>query len=158
MLFMKITDGLITEHRVFGAMFDYLERVLPDIDSLAEIQRLVGLIETLLRWHADVEENYVLIVLAYMLADRGQFDLLYDDELHEMDNRWQKVRAAQSPEEARRDFRTAMLFSRAHFAGEERRAFPLLEHELQTETLSTLASAWAVARGVAEPEALVSAA
>ncbi len=154
---MKITDGLITEHRVFGAMFDYLESVLPDIDSLAEIQRLAGLIETLLRRHADVEENYVLIVLAYMLADRGQFDLLYDEH-HEMDNRWQKVRAAQSPEEARRDLRAAMSFSRAHFAGEERRAFPLLEHELQTETLSTLASAWAVARGVAEPEALVSAA
>ena len=37
---MKITEALLAEHIVFHNIFDYIERVLPDVKTLAEVKSL----------------------------------------------------------------------------------------------------------------------
>ena len=37
---MKITEALLAEHVVFHNIFDYIERILPDVKTLAEVKSL----------------------------------------------------------------------------------------------------------------------
>ena len=63
---MKITEALITEHRVFSVVFDYIDRILPKLNTPEEAKVLAGLVEALLCGHGDTEEN-----LAYVTLDRA---------------------------------------------------------------------------------------
>ena len=63
------------------------------------------------------------------------------EEHEEMASRLERVKTATNLAGARRELRRALAFSRAHFAGEERRVFPLLEQGLQPDTQARLAHA-----------------
>jgi hemerythrin-like domain-containing protein len=138
---MKITDALLAEHVVFHNIFDHIERVLPQLKTLAEVKAFAGLMENLLRAHSHTEEDLVFAPLDHYLEQIGQRDT-FEFEHQEIDGTLLKVRGAQRLAEARKLLSAAVLASRKHFSREERIVFPLAERVLKAETLVKLGDAW----------------
>lgn len=144
---MKITEALVAEHAAFAAVLDQVERVLPELASPAEVKRLGGLVEGMLRSHGHGETNLAYVALDQALEHRGLLDRLYRDH-HEIDVRFQRVRAAQDLHESRLLLRAAVLATREHFQAEEQCVFPLIEEMLRDDTLTELGEAWLQQRRV----------
>lgn len=138
---MKITDILTVEHTVFRAFFDYAERVLPDLKTVAEIKLLARLAEKLLHNHGESEQNLAYAALDHMLKEKGHLSRLYSDH-REMDTRMQQVCKANDLAEARQLMQSAMIMSREHFRFEEQTVFPLIAQVLQNESLVKLGEVW----------------
>jgi hemerythrin-like domain-containing protein len=138
---MKITEALLAEHVVFHNIFDYIERVLPNLKTLAEVKSLAELMESLLLAHGKAEEELVFAPLDHCLEQIGQRDT-FENEHHEIDASLLKVRSAKRLTEARRLLSMAVLASRKHFDHEERIAFPLAEKVMKRETLTELGKTW----------------
>ena len=138
---MKITEALLAEHVVFHNIFDYIERALPDVKTLAEVKSLAELMESLLLAHGKAEEDLVFAPLDHCLEQIGQRDTFYEEH-HEIDASLLKAKAARRLPEARRLLFVAVLASRKHFDHEERIAFPLAEKVMKRETLTELGKTW----------------
>jgi hemerythrin-like domain-containing protein len=138
---MKITEALLAEHVVFHNIFDYIERILPDVKTLAEVKSLAELMESLLLAHGKAEEDLVFAPLDHCLEQIGQRDTFYEEH-HEIDTSLLKVKAAKRLDEARRLLSVAVLASRKHFDHEERIVFPLAEKAMKRETLTELGKTW----------------
>ena len=138
---MKITEALLAEHVVFHNIFDYIERILPDVKTLAEVKSLAELMESLLLAHGKTEEDLVFAPLDHCLEQIGQRDVFHEEH-HEIDASLLKVKAAKRLDEARRLLSVAVLASRKHFDHEERIAFPLAEKVMKRETLTELGKTW----------------
>ncbi|MGA3163118.1 MAG: hemerythrin domain-containing protein [Verrucomicrobiota bacterium] len=138
---MKITEALLAEHVVFHNIFDYIERVLPDVKTLAEVKSLAELMESLLLAHGKAEEELVFAPLDHCLEQIGQRDT-FENEHHEIDASLLRVRSAKRLAEARHLLSVAVLASRKHFDHEERIAFPLAEKVMKRETLTELGKTW----------------
>ena len=138
---MKITEALLAEHVVFHNIFDYIERVLPNLKTLAEVKSLAELMESLLLAHGKAEEDLVFAPLDHCLEQIGQRDTFYEEH-HEIDSSLLKVKAAKRLDEARLLLFVAVLASRKHFDHEERIAFPLAEKVMKRETLTELGKTW----------------
>lgn len=138
---ITITTALATEHVVFAAVFDEIERTLPNLTSLGEVKMLSGLVEKLLRGHGETETDLAYVALDHALDQRGQLDQLHQDH-HEIDTCLRRVREAVDLSEARGLLKGALQASRLHFLREERSVFPLIEQVLDQETLAGLGTAW----------------
>ncbi len=138
---MKITDILKTEHAVFCAMFDQIERALPDLTTPAEIQSLARLTASLLHGHGETEQNLPYTALDHMLKEKGHLVRLFSDH-REMDARMGLVLKASDLVKARQLFQAAMVMSREHFRYEEQTVFPLVEKLLQNDSLEKLGDVW----------------
>jgi hemerythrin-like domain-containing protein len=137
----SITDALRTEHVVFTTVFDYIERVLPNVRAVEEAKMLAGLVEALLRGHSDTETNLAYVALDHVLEDQGELDQLHQDHL-EIDARLKRVQSTNDCREARRLLRAALHASREHFLREERTVFPVIDRALSQELLTALGNAW----------------
>ena len=144
---MKITEALLAEHVVFHNIFDYIERVLPDVKTLAEVKSLAELMESLLGAHGKAEEDLVFAPLDHCLEQIGQRDTFYEEH-HEIDTSLLKVKVAKRLDEARLLLFVAVQASRKHFDHEERIAFPLAEKVMKRETLTELGKTWMKQRQV----------
>jgi hemerythrin-like domain-containing protein len=142
---MKITELLIAEHAVFCAVFDQIERSLPDLKTLGEAKLMGRLVESLLRGHGETEQELAYTALDHVLRENGKLDQLYSDH-HEIDARLKHVQAARKLREARGLLQAALAASRAHFHYEEQVLLPLIEQVLQSETLMKLGELWAQQR------------
>ena len=138
---MKITDALLAEHVVFHNIFDYIERALPDVKTLAEVKSLAELMESLLLAHGKTEEDLVFAPLNHYLEQLGQRDS-FEHEHREIDNSLLRVKAAKRVPEARQLLLQAVTASRTHFDREERIVFPLAEKVMKDETLTELGKTW----------------
>jgi len=136
----SITTTLITEHAVFCAVFDQIERVLPGLISVAEVKVLSTVVEGLLAGHADTEANLAYAALDHVLAEKGQLDRLHHDH-KEIDNNFKRLHGVSNLAEAQALLKKALAASRDHFRYEERVVFPLLERVLPGEMLSDLGHA-----------------
>ncbi len=142
---MKITDILTTEHAVFCALFDQIERTLPHLKSVGEIRTIASLLETLLRNHGDIEQNLAYAPLDHMLEEKKQLTRLFSDH-REMDARMKEVQAATDEAKAKRLLLAALVMSRQHFLFEEQTLFPTVEKVLSAESLEQLGQAYAQKR------------
>jgi iron-sulfur cluster repair protein YtfE (RIC family) len=133
----SITETLVSDHAVFIGVFGWIKQVLPRLTTLGEVKLLAGLVEALLRDHADVETDLAFIALDHALYNKGQLNRLHEDH-DEIDDRLKQVQTAANLSDARRLLRLALLASRQHFRREERIIFPLIEKVLQKETLTKL--------------------
>jgi hemerythrin-like domain-containing protein len=140
-LTMKITDALLAEHVVFHNIFDHIERVLPNLKTLAEVKGWAGLMEGLLLAHGKTEEDLVFAPLNHYLEQLGQRDS-FEHEHQEIDNSLLRVKAAKRLPEARQLLLQAVTASRTHFDREERIVFPLAEKVMKDKTLTELGRAW----------------
>lgn len=138
---MKITDILLAEHIVFHNIFDHIERVLPQLKTVAEVRTLARLLEELLRGHSQTEDDLVLAPLEHCLEQMGQRDT-FEHEHQEVDAHLMRVHKARTVAEARRLLQHAVTYSRKHFDHEERIVFPLAEKVMKATTLKELGRAW----------------
>jgi len=138
---MKITDALLAEHVVFHNIFDHIERVLPKMETLAEVRGWAGLMEGLLLAHGKTEEDLVFAPLNHYLEQLGQRDT-FEHEHREIDNSLLRVKSAKRLPEAQRLLLQAVTASRKHFDREERIVFPLAERVMKGETLAELGRVW----------------
>jgi hemerythrin-like domain-containing protein len=138
---MKITDILVTEHRIFESVFAQIEAALPSAGTLAEIRMLAALVEGLLTAHGGTETELAYVALDHVRLEQGQLDRLHQDH-QEIDASLRQVQSARNGDEARRLLAAALQASRQHMLREERTVFPLLERALRPETLTELAATW----------------
>ena len=138
---MKITEALVAEHTIFCIVFEQIERVLPSTSTQLEVQTLAGIVENLLKGHAERETSLAYLALDHALAQKGKLERLYEDH-HELDQRLKAVGAARTCAEGRRLLKAAIDSSREHFQMEEKSYFPLMEKVLQRETLERLGGFW----------------
>ncbi len=138
---MTITEALLAEHVVFHNVFDYIERTVPKLETLAEVKSLARLMEGLLRDHSNTEEELVFAPLDHCLEQMGQGDTFHEEH-KEIDSSLEAVHQARRLLEARRLLLAAVLASRKHFDHEERIVFPLAEKVLKRETLARLGKSW----------------
>jgi hemerythrin-like domain-containing protein len=138
---MTITEALVAEHTIFLGVFDQIERVLPNLATLAEVGTMASLVEGLLEGHARTETDLAYLALDHVLEHNGELARMHQDH-HEIDDRLRKVHTANTCAEARTLLRAAIAASREHFRAEERSVFPLLEKSLQRDTLTDLGKNW----------------
>jgi hemerythrin-like domain-containing protein len=138
---MKITEALLAEHLVFHNMFDHLEVVVPKLRTLAEIQSLASLMESMLREHSATEDALFLGPLEHCFEQIGQRDA-FIEEHQEIDQNLELVQKASQASQARQLLLAAVSYSRRHFDKEERIVFPMAERLLKAKTLTELGQRW----------------
>ena len=138
---MKITEALFAEHLVFHNMFDHIEQVAPKLKTVAELQALSGLLESLLKAHSDTEDDLFIGPLEHCFEQIGQRESFQEEHV-EIDENLKSVRSARRVQQARELLLAAVAYSRRHFDREERVVFPLAERVLKAKTLTALGQSW----------------
>lgn len=138
---ITITAALVAEHKLFCAMFDHIEQVLPKLNMPGEVKRLARLVEGLLVSHAAAEEDLALLALDRVQKHKRRSARMFQEH-QEIDHRLARVYATDAVGPARRLLEAAMVASRKHFRHEERIVFPLVELTTKPETLTKLGMAW----------------
>jgi hypothetical protein len=138
---VKITEALVTEHRIFSSVFDQIESALPKLTSLTEVNTMAAIVRSLLEPHAKTETSLAYLALDHVLAEKGQLDRLHEEH-EEIDDHLKEVHSAATCDHARQLLRKAILASRNHFRHEELTVFPFLEKWVQPETLLELGGIW----------------
>jgi len=138
---MKITEALLAEHLVFHNMFDAVEAMAPAFKTLSEIKSVAAVMESMLKLHADTEDELFLGPLEHCFEQIGQRDSFLAEH-QEMDGNLRRVQESTRLAEAQQLLLAAVAHSRTHFDREERIVFPMAERLLKTETLRELGKAW----------------
>ena len=138
---MKITEALVAEHNIFLAVFDQIERALPNLSTPKEVSTMANIVLGLLESHAKTETGMAYLALDHVLAQQGELKRMHQDH-QEIDDRLRQVFSATTCEEARNLLKAALLASREHFQAEERNVFPLMEKVLRKQTLTELGQTW----------------
>jgi hemerythrin-like domain-containing protein len=134
---IPVTDLLTNEHATFCLLFDEIDRLLPDVRTVAEVQLLSRLVEGVLSHHADVEDNLAFAALDHALAEKGQMHRLHQDH-EEIDASLRGATVAARFSEALELLKAGLKASRDHFKREESVVFPLFEKLLDPASLETL--------------------
>lgn len=146
---LKITEALVLEHRVFAVVFDQIEKALPRATTPGEVQTFADVMVGLLTDHGREESELAYLALDHVLHDCGQLERLHQEH-QEIDASLERVRSADTCDEARHLLETALTATRRHMRFEEETVFPVLEQALRPETLAELGAIWAQ-REVAAP-------
>lgn len=145
---MKITKALLGEHGVFYAQFDYLEHVLPEVESLDLVQRLAGLLAAGLKPHALIENEILFPPLESVLgAEAGPIPVMRMEH-DEIEGSLARVQEVRDLDQARNLVLHAIETAREHFSKEEHVLFPMAEQVLDEATLERLGDQWAERRRV----------
>jgi hemerythrin-like domain-containing protein len=145
--FMKITEALLAEHVVFHNLFDYVEKAVPVVKTLAEVRTLSGLLDTMLRIHSKVEDHLLIDPLEATFSQMGQAENFHDEH-DQIEADLASIRSVRQIAEAKRRLLRAVMLSRKHFDKEERIVFPLAEKQLSAKSLLTLGRRWEEQRSV----------
>jgi hypothetical protein len=135
---ITINDALRLEHVFLRKLFQEVDQLLPEVQTLGEVRLLCRIIESLLAAHGDVEQNLAYSALDQGLAERGELAQLYQDH-EEIDGRFERARMARSVLEARRLLKEGLSFSICHFQWEEDSVFPLFDQVFSPSTLEAFA-------------------
>lgn len=138
---MKITEVLLAEHVVFHNLFDYIEKSAPKLKSLAELRSMAETLETLLRAHAETEDELFIAPLEHCFEQIGQRDTFHEEH-DEIDRSLLDAQKTRQTKAARKCLLQAVSACRKHFDKEERIVFPLAERTLKADTLKALGNAW----------------
>lgn len=138
---MTITEGLIAEHKVFLGLFDQIEKLLPELSTVAEVSAIARLVQGTLEGHAENETQLAYLALDHKLAETGRLDRLHMDH-EELDASLLAVHKASKPAVAKKRLQVALLAMRRHFRLEEKSIFPLIDQTLNSDTLHELGNVW----------------
>jgi hypothetical protein len=138
---MKITEALIAEHVVFHNLFDYAQKTIPRLKTLAEVKSLAALLASLLEAHSQTEEELIVQPLEHCLEQLGQRETFHQEH-DEIDKHLRHAQAARNVKQARHHVMIAVAASRCHFDKEERIVFPMAEKCLKSKTLTALGKIW----------------
>ena len=138
---MKITEALFAEHLVFHNMFDHIEATTPKLKTVAEVQALAALMESLLKSHSDTEDDLFIGPLEHCFEQIGQRDAFLEEH-QEIDTSLKNLQQTRQLKKARQLLLAAVSYSRKHFDKEERIVFPMAERVLKGKTLTSLGQTW----------------
>ena len=138
---IPITRALTAEHKLFCAVFDEIEAMLPSVKRLAELREMGRMVEGLLRSHAVAEEDLVLLALDHSPIHKRRANRLHQEH-HEIDSRLTRVCAVNDLARARSLLTAALAASRKHFQHEERVVFPFIEQAVEPGTLTQMGAVW----------------
>jgi hemerythrin-like domain-containing protein len=144
---MKITEALLAEHVVFHNLFDYVERTLPKLLSLAEVRALSSLLETMLKVHSHVEDRLLIDPLEAAFAQMAQAENFHDEH-EQIEQDLEYISGERRIASAKQRLLKAVVLSRKHFDKEERIVFPLAERQLSAQSLLLLGQRWEEQRTV----------
>jgi hemerythrin-like domain-containing protein len=144
---MKITEALLAEHVVFHNMFDYLERTIPAVRTLAEVRVLASLLEAMLRIHSKVEDHLLIDPLESTFSQMGQAENFHEEH-DEIEQELAGIASLRRILDAKGRLLKAVVLSRKHFDKEERLVFPLAEKQLSAKSLVELGRRWEEQRSV----------
>lgn len=144
---MKITDALLAEHVVFHNLFDYVERTLPKIKTLAEIRGLSSLLQTMLSIHSKTEDLLLIDPLEAAFSQMGQAENFHEEH-DQIEYDLKSVSAARRVSDAKRRLLAVTVLCRKHFDKEERIVFPLAEKQMSAKSLLVLGKRWEEQRTV----------
>lgn len=145
---MKITDILRAEHTVFHHLFDHIEAVVPKLKTLAEVQSLATLADTVMSPHSHTEDELLTEPLEHCFEQIGQRETFHDE--HEaIEKTFAAVHKARQLKAAKELLLRAITTSRKHFEKEERIVFPMAERVLKAKTLTELGTEWTKRREAA---------
>ena len=144
---MKITDAFIAEHAVIYAQLDYLEDAIPAAKTLGEIKVMAGMLEAVLKPHADAEDELLFNGLEPGLDQMGKLEKVQ----HEHDaicHGLEQVRISRTRKDAQRRLTNVVHLTRKEFDMEDRIIFRMAEEILREDTLVKLGKVWARKRHV----------
>ncbi len=144
---MKITEALLAEHVVFHNLFDYAERIVPDLKTLAEVCALSSLIQTMLRIHTKVEDHLLIDPLDAAFAQMGQADNFHEEH-EQIEQGLESVTHARRIRQAKDRLMQTVVLCRKHFDKEERIVFPMAEKQMSAKSLLLLGKRWEEQRTV----------
>jgi hypothetical protein len=111
--FMKITEALLAEHVVFHNLFDYAERIGPNLKTLAEVCALSSLLETMLRSHTKVEDHLLIAPLEAAFSQMGQSDNFHEEH-EQIEQELELIRKARRVDEGKQRLFAAVTLCRRH--------------------------------------------
>ena len=138
---MTITEALLAEHAVFHNLFDYAERTVPRLKTVAEVRSLAHLVESLLQAHSQTEEQLLVEPLEHCLEQIGHRETFHQEH-QEIEDHLKMAQTVRNLKQARHHLLAAVVSSRKHFDKEERIVFPLAEKHLKSKTLTELCFTW----------------
>jgi hemerythrin-like domain-containing protein len=144
---MHITDALLGEHGVIYALLDHLERLLPQVETLAEAHQAAGLLKAALGSHATLEDELLFPALEHHLGPMGPLEVMRAEH-EEIEDALGESVVATTPEVVVERLSYAMAVAREHFAKEERVLFQMARQMLGDSELTRLADRWADTRKV----------
>ena len=138
---MKITEALQAEHLVFHNLFDQVERMAPQLTTLAEVKTVAALLQHVLELHSRTEDELFIGPLEHCFEQIGQRETFHQehDEIESSLASLQQVRQAAK---ARELLLAVVIACRQHFDKEERIVFPMAERILKSKTLTELGKTW----------------
>ncbi len=145
---MKITGILRAEHSVFHNLFDYIERTVPTIKTVAEVKSLARLTEALLAAHSKTEDDLFIEPLEHCFEQVGQRETFHEEH-DAIDRALLAVEKSKSLKAAKLQLLSVATAARKHFDKEERIVFPLAERILKAKTLTDLGAEWSKRREAA---------
>ena len=144
---MKITDAFIAEHAVIYAQLDYLEHAIPAAKTLGEIKAMSGMLEAVLKPHAEAEDELLFNGLEPGLDQMGMLEKV-QLEHDAICKGLEKVRIARTRKDAQRYLLSIVHLTRKEFDMEDRILFRMADELLREETLLKLGKSWARRRSV----------
>ena len=140
-MMILITGALTAEHKMFCAVFDQIDQVLPQLSSLAQAKHLSRLVEGLLLRHAQTEDDLFMLEADHVSGNEAAYQRLHREH-QEIDARLTQVRVADKVDRAQALLKATLSASRKHFLHEERTVFPLVERVVRRDTLARLGTVW----------------
>lgn len=130
---------------MFEALFDEIEASLGHLKHLTDIKQLARLVEGMLRQHAKVEDDLLLLASGFSRTELRRSEQTRHEH-QEIDSRLTRIRAAHTLPEARTLLRGALAASRRHLKNEERKVFPTVEKVMDPQALARLGAVWFLRR------------
>lgn len=148
---MKITEGLLGEHALCYSLFEHVESIAEEAETLAELIATERVLSSAVTSHAAVENDILFPALLARLDIADQLEVLRADH-KEIELLGGSVRESMTLEEAREVLLRMVEALREHFHREDHVLFPLCERMLRPEELMELGQRWAERRRLVFPQ------
>lgn len=143
---MRITDALLAEHAVFYALFDRLEELMDETDSVAALQTAMDLLAPALISHAKVEDELLFPRLESRQSG-GPLGAMRNEH-QQIDELFAGIRAISDIDLLRGRVQEMIDVAREHFQKEDEIVLPVAVETVDAETLERVGQQWARLRGV----------
>lgn len=144
---MQITQALLGEHGVLYALFEYVEKDLAGMETLAEVQGAGAALTATLGSHARIENEILFPSLEPQLGPGGPIPVMREEH-DEIEGALEDIANAASRDAAVSQLRYALQLAREHFAKEEQVLFAMAQEMLDGAELERMGAMWAEARKV----------
>ena len=148
---MNAADTLTGEHGVFHLLVEQLDDAAERCQTIDELHRAAAPLAISLLGHARIEEETLFVPLERRLGPNGPTQCLRHEH-QMMDGMIRALFRVRDLETMRQAVRDVLAITRRHLAREEQALFDTARTALADAEVEALGTAWARARGIAQPE------